>query len=110
VLWTNEGRAVKTEKSLKEGQGAVVSVGSDKVVAANEHKLVHMSGRATTGETLSDPEFLVSRNTIKLRRNVEMYQWQEKKEEKERKKLGGGTEKVTTYSYEKAWSDEPVNS
>jgi hypothetical protein len=110
VLWMNEGRAVKTEKSLKEGQGAVVSVPSDKIDAANEHKLVHLTGRATTDETLKDADFLVARNAIKLRRTVEMYQWEEKKEEKERKKLGGGTEKVTTYSYAKAWSDDTIDS
>ncbi|MGZ7077859.1 MAG: TMEM43 family protein [Thermoanaerobaculia bacterium] len=110
VLWMNEGRAVKTEKSLKEGQGAVISVPPDTVSAANEHKLVHMSGKATTAEVLADPEFLVSQNAIKLRRKVEMYQWKEKKESKERKKLGGGTETVTTYSYDKTWSDEPINS
>ncbi len=110
VLWMNEGRAVRTEKSLKEGQGAVISVPPDSVNAANEHKLVHMSGRATTAETLADPDFLVSQNAIKLRRKVEMYQWEQKKEEKERKKLGGGSEKVTTYSYVKTWSDSPINS
>ena len=110
VLWMNEGRAVRTEKSLKEGQGAVISVPSEAVNAANEHKLVHMSGKATTTETLSDPDFLVAQNAIKLRRKVEMYQWEEKKKEEERKKLGGGSEKVTTYSYVKSWSAEPINS
>jgi hypothetical protein len=110
VLWMNEGRAVRTEKSLKEGQGAVVSVPSDAVNAANEHKLVHMSGQATTAETLTDPDFLVAQNAIKLRRKVEMYQWEEKKKEEERKKLGGGSEKVTTYSYVKTWSDDRINS
>src|SRR3982751_6482704 len=73
ILWFNEGRAVRTEKSLKEGQGAVVSVQNDHVDPANEHKLVHMSGRAITAETLSDPEFLIARNAIKLKRTVEMY-------------------------------------
>jgi hypothetical protein len=110
ILWFNEGRAVKTEKSLKEGQGAVVSVANDRVNAANEHKLVHMTGHATTAETLSDPEFQISRNAIKLKRTVEMYQWKEDKKEEERKKLGGGSEKVTTYTYAKVWADDPIDS
>src|SRR6185436_7703500 len=65
LLWWNEGRAVKTEKSLNEGQGAVISVPSDKVNPANNMKLVHLSGKATTSETLTDPDFLISANEIK---------------------------------------------
>ncbi|HSP15033.1 MAG TPA: TMEM43 family protein [Thermoanaerobaculia bacterium] len=110
VLWWNEGRAVRTEKSLHEGQGAVISVPADRVDPANNQKLVHMTGKATTTETLTDPDFLVAANAIKLRRHVEMYQWQEKKSSETRKKVGGGSETVTTYSYEKAWSDRPVDS
>src|ERR1700719_4693336 len=88
VLFMNEGRAVKTEKSLKEGAGAVISVDSGRVDAVNDQKLVHMSGRAKTEETLADSDFQISANAIKLRRHVEMYQWEEKKESKTQKKLG----------------------
>ncbi|HEY3053848.1 MAG TPA: TMEM43 family protein [Thermoanaerobaculia bacterium] len=110
VLFLNEGRAVRTEKSLHEGQGAVISVPSERVNPANNLKLVHMTGKAITTETLTDPDFLVAANAIKLRRKVEMYQWEEKKESKTQKKLGGGSETVTTYSYEKTWSDRPIDS
>ena len=110
LLFWNEGRAVRTEKSLHEGAGAVISVPADRVNPANNQKLVHLSGKATTAETLSDPDFLIAANAIKLRRNVEMYQWKEKKETSTRKKLGGGEERTTTYSYDKAWSDRPIDS
>jgi hypothetical protein len=110
LLWWNEGRAVKTEKSLQEGQGAVVSVANERVDPLNEHKLVHLSGHATTAETLSDPEFMIARNAIKLRRTVEMYQWKEDKKTEERKKMGGGSEKVTTYTYAKEWTSDPIDS
>jgi hypothetical protein len=110
VLFMNEGRAVKTEKSLKEGAGAVVSVDSNRVDPANEQKLVHMSGQAKTAETLSDSDFQISANAIKLRRRAEMYQWEEKKESKTQKKVGGGSETVTTYSYNKTWSDRLIDS
>lgn len=110
VLFLNEGRAVKTEKSLKEGAGAVISVAADRVDPANDQKLVHLTGRANTDETLSDSEFLVSANAIKLRRHVEMYEWDESKESKTQKKLGGGTETITTYSYSKKWSDRLIDS
>ncbi|MGZ8797374.1 MAG: TMEM43 family protein [Thermoanaerobaculia bacterium] len=110
ILFLNEGRAVRTEKSLHEGAGAVISVPADRVNPANNQKLVHMTGKATTAETLTDPDFLVAANAIKLRRQVQMYQWEEKKESKTEKKIGGGSETVTTYSYSKAWSDRPIDS
>ena len=110
LLFWNEGRAVKTEKSLHEGAGAVISVPSDKVNPANNMKLVHLTGKATTAETLTDPQFLVAANAIKLRRSVEMYQWEEKKDTSTKKKVGGGSETTTTYSYSKTWSDKPIDS
>jgi hypothetical protein len=110
VLWWNEGRAVRTEKSLHEGQGKVVSVPADRVDPSNNQKLIHITGKANTTETLTDPDFLVAANAIKLRRRVEMYQWKENKKEETRKKLGGGTETVTTYTYEKTWDDSPIDS
>lgn len=110
LLFWNEGRAVRTEKSLHEGQGVVVTVPADRVNPANNQKLVHLTGKAVTEETLSDPDFLIAANAIKLRRSVEMYQWEEKKETSTRKKIGGGEERTTTYSYDKRWSDRPIDS
>lgn len=110
VLFWNEGRAVRTAKSLAEGASAVVSISADTVSAANEGKLVHMTGEATTTETLSDPEFGVSTPAIKLKRQVEMYQWEEQKKSQSRTKLGGGTETVITYTYRQAWSPSLIDS
>ena len=111
LLWWNEGRAVRTARSLQEGASAVISVQFDRVDAANEGKLVHLCGEATTSETVSDPEFGVSApSAIKLVRNVEMYQWQEEKKSQEKSKLGGGKETTTTYTYNTQWSGRPVDS
>lgn len=110
LLFWNEGRAVKRYKTLKEGGGAVVSISADKVDQANEGRLVHLSGRAATEETLTDQTFGVSANAIKLRRTVEMYQWKEESKSEQKKKLGGSTETVTTYTYSQVWSDSLINS
>jgi hypothetical protein len=111
VLFMNEGRAVKTSKALKEGAGAVLSLPSvDQVDPSFEGKLVHAQGQLATVDTLSDPVFGVSQQAIKLERTVEMFQWQEKTERQTKKKLGGGTETVTTYTYVKNWSPTLVNS
>jgi hypothetical protein len=110
LLFWNEGRAVRTAKSLEEGAGVVVSVPADAVDAGKEGKLVHLSGQATTTEVLADGEFGVQANAIKLIREVEMYQWGEDKKSETKKKLGGGEETVTTYSYSKEWSDQLIDS
>jgi hypothetical protein len=110
VLFLNEGRAVRTYKSLAEGQGAVVSVAADKVEQANDQKLVHLSGEATTKETLSDPELKVSVSALRLERLVDMYQWKEETKTEKKKNLGGSEETVTTYTYTKDWSPKAVDS
>jgi hypothetical protein len=104
LLFWNEGRAVKTYNTLKEGQGLVIDVASDSVDAANDGKLVHLTADALTDETLVDQDFGVSANAIRLRRDVEMFQWKQTKNSETRKKLGGGEETVTTYTYSKEWS------
>ncbi len=110
LLSWNEGRAVKTAASLKEGAAAVVSVSADAAQAANEGKLIHLSGEAKTENTVTDPMFQISRNAIRLSRKVEMYHWTESKEQKTHKKLGGGTETETTYTYSKKWSNDLIDS
>lgn len=110
VLFWNEGRAVTTARSLAEGAGAVVSVPSDAINGANEGKLIHTSGAMSTSEGLSDPDFAISAEGVRLVRNVEMYQWVENSKSETTTKLGGGEETVTTYSYAKQWQDRPISS
>jgi len=104
LLFWNEGRAVKTYNTLKEGQGLVIDVTSDSVDADNDGKLVHLTADALTDETLVDQDFGISANVIRLRRDVLMYQWEETRQSETRKKFGGGEETVTTYTYSKEWS------
>jgi len=109
-LFWNEGRAVQTARSLAEGAGAVVSVGADAVDAANEGRLVHVSGPVAAGAGLSDPDFGIAAQGVRLSRQVEMYQWKEDSRSETTKKLGGGEDTVTTYTYSKVWSDGPIDS
>lgn len=110
LLFWNEGRAVKTYKTLKEGGGAVITVLANAVDPGNEGKLVHLIGKADTEATLTDPVFKISANALRFKRNVEMYQWKEHKRSEERKKFGGGTETVTEYTYSKEWSSSLTKS
>jgi hypothetical protein len=110
LLFWNEGRAVTTARSLAEGAGAVVSVGADAVNAANEGKLIHVSGAVTTDSTPEDPDFAISAAGVRLVRNVEMFQWKEESHSETTKKLGGGEETTTTYTYTKEWDNSPIDS
>ena len=110
LLYWNEGNYVRTAQGLAEGKGSVVDIQDSKVDPAHEGKLVHLTGAAKAGAELKDQTFGVKASALRLRRNVQIYQWKEKQESKKRKKLGGGEEKVTTYTYEKVWSDTPINS
>lgn len=110
VLFFNEGRAVKTRKTLDEGSKSVVTVSTESVDAENDGKLVYLTGDAAVDEVLSDPDFGVEVEAVGLRRKVEMFQWKENTQTETKKKLGGGEETVTTYSYEMVWSDSVIDS
>ncbi|MBU1567286.1 MAG: TMEM43 family protein [Proteobacteria bacterium] len=110
LLFWNEGRAVERYKTLKEGGGIVQTVSAQTVDSGNAGRLVHVTGRAETTETLTDPEMGVQAQAIALIREVEMYQWKESSRSETRKKLGGGEETVTTYTYGKEWSERIIDS
>jgi hypothetical protein len=110
LLFWNEGRAVRTARSLTEGLGAVVPVASDTVNPANEGKLVHISGAVKTETPVVDDQLAIESDAVKLIRNVDMFQWVEHKKSESRSKIGGGSETVTTYSYAKEWAKGRVDS
>lgn len=110
LLFWNEGRAVATAKSLREGAATVIDVPAENINSANESKLIHVTGETAVTEPLQDPIFNISEKALRLRRNIEVYVWKEKKESKSRDKIGGGKETTTTYSYEKVWSPDLIKS
>ncbi|MBR2713422.1 MAG: TMEM43 family protein [Kiritimatiellae bacterium] len=111
VLFWNEGNYVKTAKALDEGENACVSVESNAAIdAANDGSLVHMTGKATTGDVLSDAQFAVSATAIRLSRKVEMYQWDEDSHTTEKKNVGGSVTKTTTYTHKLVWSSSVLDT
>lgn len=112
LLWWNEGRAVRTAAGIQEARGQVVDASAQKIDPANDKKLVHLTGDAASNETLIDPEFQISsgKPALKLRRAVEMFQWKETSHSKSRKKLGGGEETYTEYTYKTDWSGDLIDS
>jgi hypothetical protein len=110
LLAWNEHRTLKTYKGLKAAGDTVVTTATDRIDPAIDGKLVYVSGTVDSEQSARDPEFGIEAPALVLRRSVEMYQWKENKRTEERDKLGGGKETITTYSYEKVWSDDPTDS
>ncbi|XP_058028563.1 transmembrane protein 43 [Ahaetulla prasina] len=110
ILFTNEGRALKTASSLAEGLSLVVPLDNIQIIShENDKKLVHLSGILKTSKPLYDPSYGLSIRAVKLKRQVEMYQWVEFEDSKEYEE-DGEVKKETRYSYNTEWKLEVVNS
>lgn len=110
VLWSNEGRSIKTAKGLKEGASQIVTIDAGTLTESNAGKLVHLTGNVSTNEVLSDEAFGIEVNALKLKRKVKMYQWKEEEKQQKKKNIGGSETTTTTYNYEKEWSDDLIKS
>ncbi|XP_068170824.1 transmembrane protein 43 [Antennarius striatus] len=110
VLFTNEGRALRTASSLDEGLSQVVSLGPFPTLdPQNNERLVHLSAQLQTSQPLHDPNYGVVLHAVKLQRQVEMYQWVEHQESKDYEE-DGQTKTETTYTYNTEWKSELINS
>lgn len=105
LLFWNEGRAVKTARSLDEGAKIVVAVNAAAVDPANDGKLIHISGDATTGGQIADPVLRIPADALLIERRVEKYQW---KESSDTNSHGNSSSK--SYSYRLEWMDSPKDS
>lgn len=105
VLWWNEGGV-----NLSKVAQTSALVDAQKKSPENQGKLVSLTGTLKGSKKISDPDFLKEGDFFHLDRKVEMFSWVEEKETKEEKKLGGGTRKVTKYTYKKVWTSTPLPS
>ncbi len=98
VFWI-EHYTLNTAHGLEAMASQTVSAPAETVNPANEGKLIHLSGQATTTDTITDPQFGIAVPALRLTREVEVRQWKENKTEKKQ-----GNEKIITYDYEQIWS------
>lgn len=100
VLWINEGNNAKNIAIANYMAKNALQIESNKIESSNEGLLVAARGQAQTEETIQD-ELISSPKTLVLERKVEMYQWEENSHEENNH---------TTYSYEKKWSEQEIDS
>ena len=111
ILWWNEGRAVHRAQDIKLVAKTAQSIGD--ISAANaslDGQLIHATGTASTNDMLSDDIFGIQANAMAIVRSAEYYQWMEHEKHETKDKLGGKQEEVITYTYERGWSNVPINS
>lgn len=111
LLFWNEGRTVRTAQDIAQGEKSVVEATDvNSPDPEQEGKFIHFVGKAVTEETLADDVFAVSVNGLRLKREVEMYQWVEVESSKTKENIGGSTDTVITYSYKKEWNRSLIDS
>ena len=91
----NERKAVKIYKVIaKARELAIANAPSGEVISNYNFKLIHTSATTTTEQPVDDQELnLTVEDSMKVKRVVEMYQWNETKQEGEE-----GREDTYTYS------------
>lgn len=98
LLWWNEGNNVRNIKAVAQLEKEMIEMKSDKVSSEYDGRAVATNGNLIVDdEPVSDDEFEVVIKTPKLKRVVEMYQWDEDEDTDE--------DGYTTYSYSKKWSE-----
>jgi hypothetical protein len=110
LLFWNEGRAVQLSRALEEGSGVVIAVPADGLDRDLNGRLIHVSGLAESGQTLRDPQFNLKARVIKLRRTVEMYQWQQAEGAGSNSGATHGDAAAGTVAYIRVWSQAPIDS
>lgn len=99
-LSCNETYTVQRAINLAESENIAQSIKPYYVDKFKEGKLVHLTGTATTDESLTDDTFnLTVIDRIKLKRVVEMYQWKESYNYLD-----------FVYQYEKVWAEQQIDS
>ena len=105
LLWVNEGRV-----NLAKVAQTAIEINATQVDSSAEGKLISVSSKIATPETLGDPEYLKPGDYVKLVRIVEMFAWKEQVSERTEKKVGGSEIRTKTYKYKKGWTGHPADS
>ena len=101
IGWWNEGRAVRTERALAEGERRVVSVVPEDLASVEPGTVVHVIAPATTATGVVDPVLGVRIDALRGRRSAETLQW---------RRVAEGEEADGAVSYRQEWSSSRIDS
>lgn len=111
LLFWNEKNYVETKAALKEWAEIVQEATIDQINPDLEWKEIHVSGKtASDDEALKDNIFWVVTDNLKLKRNVEMYQWYEESHEECHDNYWWSEDCETTYTYNTKWDEDAIDS
>ncbi|VVC94124.1 unnamed protein product [Leptidea sinapis] len=111
LIWA-EGNAIQSNLMLDElvsgAETIDVFVGDE--AARYEGRVVHIIGPLQILEPISEPDYNIHVQAVKLRKRVQMYQWIEETTETENFLTERAEESQKTYWYHKEWKDYVVES
>ncbi|XP_023027107.1 transmembrane protein 43 [Leptinotarsa decemlineata] len=112
LLTWNEGRAVHHAHSLDETyNNAIILSPYDQLDNNNDGKVVHISGNLKIDEPLTEFDYGISIQAVKLKRRVQMYQWVEERTPRDDDEtIGGAQYSINDYYYITEWRDRLVDS
>lgn len=103
LLWWNEGNNVKNIKTITEVSKKVIEVDSSTINPENNGKLISTNGDLIVEDKkVYDNIFGIGTKSAKVKRVVEVYQWEEEK--------STDSNNNTTYKYNKKWNEELIDS
>ncbi|XP_053688217.1 transmembrane protein 43 homolog [Sabethes cyaneus] len=107
LLYWNEMRAVRFGLALEEALEDAVSVRDDHPYdRAYEKRVIHLRGSINTGEPLTEPDYGLQVQAVKLKRRVQMYQWIEFVSKSD----PSSQLAEPSYQYSVDWHDDLINS
>ena len=109
-LFFSEREVARAHVMMKVGTQAVVSIDPAELSPEHRGRLVHFSGLVQTDEVLTDPLLEISAEGLVLRREAEMYQWQEQEHRETGTDSQGRQTTSVSYSYDRGWESYAVQS
>ena len=105
VLYWNEGRVDVSEIA----KTSVEISATAQAPSGTDGQLVSTTGIFKSDEKIGDT-YLQAGDYIAIKRNAEMYAWEETEKSTSKTNTGGSQTTETTYTYEKTWTGSPESS
>ncbi|XP_028165752.1 transmembrane protein 43 homolog [Ostrinia furnacalis] len=111
LVWA-ETQTIQSNLMLEElvSHAESIDVHTNDESARFEGRVVHIVGPLRILEPISEPDYNIQVQAVKLRKRVQMYQWIEETTDQENFLSEPGDESQKTYWYHKDWRDYVVDS